>query len=224
MCFSTAASFGSCAILSTIGAVTVAKAKTGPQKFLAAMPLLFAVQQFAEGFVWLSVLHPEYAHFKSLAMYSFLVFAQLVWPIFVPLAVWMLEPDPARKKKLGWFVISGIAATVFFIYCLCFCTADVVVTEYHIQYVLDFPLVHRWFYGIIYFIPAMVPTVFSSIKRMQWLGALLLISYLISRFCYKDYIVSVWCFFGALSSIVVLLIIMKLVADRSGEQAAQEKQ
>jgi len=208
MCFSATASFGSCALLTTIGVVTMAKTKTGPQRFLAAMPLIFAFQQFSEGFVWLSVQHAEFAQWKHIAMYSFLIDAQLVWPLFVSFAVWNIEPDPLRKKKLLWFPVSGILAGLFFIYCLCFCTADVVVSNYHIQYVLDFPLVHRWFYGIIYFIPAMVPTFFSSVKRMSWLGSLLFISYLISRFFYKDYIVSVWCFFGALSSIVVLLIIM----------------
>jgi hypothetical protein len=73
-------------------------------------------------------------------------------------------------------------------------------------------LVHRWFYGLIYFIPAFFPMFVSSISRMRVLGFLLFISYLISRFVYTDYIVSVWCFFGALSSIAVLYIIMQVVA------------
>ena len=188
------------------------KTKTAPQRLLAAMPLIFAFQQFSEGFVWLSAQHAQFAHFKNIAMYSFLIDAQLVWPLFVSFAVWNIEPDPVRKKKLMWFAVSGIIAAVFFIYCLCFRTADVVVSSYHIQYVLDFPFVHRWFYGIIYFIPAMIPAFFSTVKRMSWLGTLLLISYLVSRFFYRDYIVSVWCFFGALSSIAVLMIIMKMVS------------
>jgi len=213
MCFSATASFGSCAILTAIGVATMTKARTRPQKLLAAMPLIFAYQQLSEGFVWLSVQHAAFAPYKNIAMYSFLLIAQLVWPLFVSSSVWLLEPDPVRKKKLLWFVVSGWAAVIFFIFCLSLCTADVVVSKYHIQYVLDFPLVHRWFYAIIYFIPAMIPPFFSTVKRMPWLGTLLLISYLISRFCYRDYIVSVWCFFGALSSIVVLLIIKGLVED-----------
>jgi hypothetical protein len=212
MCFSTTASFVSSAVLLTIGTVTMTKTQTNAQRVLAAMPLLFAFQQFCEGFVWLSVLHAEYAHWKTLAMYSFLVFAQLVWPFFVPIAVWLLEKDKKRRKILSWFVVSGFAATLFFTWCLCFCKADVEVNPYHIKYVLDFPLVHRWFYGLIYFIPAFFPMFVSSISRMRVLGFLLFISYLISRFVYTDYIVSVWCFFGALSSIAVLYIIMQVVA------------
>jgi uncharacterized protein DUF6629 len=211
MCFSVTASFASCAILTAIGTATMAKARTNPQRLLATMPLLFAFQQFSEGFVWLSVQHAAYAHLRNIAMYSFLIFAQVVWPLFVPVAVLALEKDRKRKKLLNWFAVSGFLAALYFIWCLCFYTADVEVSSYHIKYVLDFPLSKRWFYGIIYFIPAMFPTFVSTIKRMHLLGFLLLGSYLISRFCYKDYIVSVWCFFGALSSITVLYIIMEVV-------------
>jgi hypothetical protein len=212
MCFSTTASFVSCGILAAIGVVAMSKTRTNAQRVLAAMPLLFAIQQFCEGFVWLSILHAEYAHWKTLAMYSFLVFAQMVWPLFVPIAVFLLEKNKKRKKILSWFVAAGFAAAIFFAWCLCYCKADLEVNPYHIKYVLDFPLVHRWFYGLIYFIPAFFPMFVSGISRMRVLGVLLLLSYLVSRFVYKDYIVSVWCFFGALSSIAVIYIIMQVVA------------
>jgi uncharacterized protein DUF6629 len=212
MCFSTTASFVSSAILLTIGAAAMSKTQTNSQRVLAAMPLLFAFQQFAEGFVWLSALHLEYAHWKSLAMYSFLIFAQPVWPLFVPIAVVLLEKDERRRKILSWFVASGVVSAIFFICCLCFFKADVEVGPYHIKYVLDFPMVHRWFYGLLYFIPAFFPMFVSGIRRMRLLGFLLLASYLVSRFCFNDYIVSVWCFFGALCSITVLFIIKEAVA------------
>jgi hypothetical protein len=212
MCFSATASFASCAVLVTIGAVAMAKTKTPQQRLLAAMPLLFAFQQFSEGFVWLSVQHAEYAQWKNMAMYSFLIFAQAFWPLFVPLAVILIEKDERRKNIMKWFALSGLVAGGFFIWCLLNYSAEVEVNPYHIKYVLDFPLSHRWFYAIIYFIPAMLPTFISSLKKMRVLGALLLISYLISRFFYRDYIVSVWCFFGALSSITVLFVILEAVA------------
>jgi len=218
MCFSASASFGSAAILTTIGTVTMAKTRTAPQRFLAAMPLIFAFQQLCEGFVWLSVINPGYLLWRNTAMYSFLIIAQVVWPLFVPLGVLFLEKDPKRKKILNWFAVSGCLAAMYFIYCLCFYDAHIGVNPYHIRYDVDFPLSKRWFYGIIYFIPAMVPTFVSSIKRMRVLGALLLVSYLISRFCYKDYIVSVWCFFGALSSIAVLYIIMQVAISSKPEK------
>jgi lipid-A-disaccharide synthase-like uncharacterized protein len=213
MCFSASASFISSAVLITIGSVTMAKTKAAPQRLLAAMPLLFAFQQLAEGLVWMSVIDPAYAHLQRTAMYAFLLFAQVVWPLFVPFAVLLVEKDPVRKKKLSWFALSGCLAAIFFIYCLSSFDAHIGVNPYHIKYELDFPFVNRWFYGIIYFIPAMLPTFISSFRRMRILGSLLLVSYLISRFAYRDYIVSVWCFFGALSSISVLYIIKEITAN-----------
>lgn len=215
MCFSATASFASSAVLVTIGTITMRRARTAPQKFMALMPLLFAFQQFAEGVVWLSVINSAFAGWRNIAMYSFLIFAQLVWPLYVPFAVLWLEKDEKKKKVLKWFAASGIVATTFFLYCVTCFKADIVVTNYHIQYQLDFPFYKMWFYGIIYFIPAFIPTFFSGFKKMRLLGGLLLASYLVSRFWYMDYIVSVWCFFGALSSITVLYIIKEATATES---------
>ena len=54
MCFSATASFGASAVLGVIGVAAVAKAKTKPQRLFASIPLVFAVQQLSEGFLWLS--------------------------------------------------------------------------------------------------------------------------------------------------------------------------
>src|SRR6185437_10202720 len=113
--------------------------------------------------------------------YLFLVFAQVVWPFFVPIAVWLLEKEKKRRKILSWFVVSGFLSATFFIYCLLYCKADVEVNPYHLKYVLDFPFVHRWFYGLLYFIPAFFPMFVSGISRMRLLGLLLFASYLVSR-------------------------------------------
>jgi hypothetical protein len=61
MCFSATASFGAAVVLGTIGIVAMSKAGTKPQRLLAAIPLIFAVQQVTEGLIWLSVDHPALA-------------------------------------------------------------------------------------------------------------------------------------------------------------------
>lgn len=210
MCFTASASFASSAVLVTIGAVCMARARSAPQRFLACMPLLFAAQQFSEGFVWLSVNYSGFAQYHQFAMYAFLFMAQIGWPLFIPFSVLLVEPDAVRRRILGYFAVAGVLAGIYFTWCLVNFDAHVGVHPYHIQYELDFPLSKRWFYGLIYFIPAMLPTFISSLRRMRLLGILLLTSYLISRFFYRDYIVSVWCFFGALSSVTTLFIILDL--------------
>ena len=55
MCFSSNASFGASAVLAVVGVVAIAKAKNTPGRLFAAIPIIFSIQQFAEGMLWLSM-------------------------------------------------------------------------------------------------------------------------------------------------------------------------
>lgn len=55
MCFSMEASFGASALLLGTGVAAAIKATSSPQRMLALIPLLFSVQQFAEGWLWLGL-------------------------------------------------------------------------------------------------------------------------------------------------------------------------
>ena len=84
MCFSASASFGAGVVLSVIGVASIKKAKSPTQIIFASIPLIFAVQQITEGFLWLSLTHSNFASLKQVTTYIFLFFAQIVWPIWVP--------------------------------------------------------------------------------------------------------------------------------------------
>src|SRR6202000_3006059 len=98
MCFSPSASFGASAVLTVVSITCMVRSRTMPQRVLSGIPLLFAIQQFVEGVVWLSLLRPEWAHWERMATYGFLFFAQMVWPVYVPLAVLLFERDAMKKK------------------------------------------------------------------------------------------------------------------------------
>jgi hypothetical protein len=53
VCFSAAANFIGSGALAAIGVVTLTKVKHRRELLFAALPTLFAVHQFIEGFVWL---------------------------------------------------------------------------------------------------------------------------------------------------------------------------
>ena len=54
MCFSATASFSVGAILLGLGTLTLKAARRPPELVLAAIPLLFAIQQLSEGVIWLT--------------------------------------------------------------------------------------------------------------------------------------------------------------------------
>ena len=91
MCFSAGASFGASAVLGTLGVVTLKKAKTTNQVPFAAIPLLFGAQQVAEGALWVGFSGNVNESWKHFPVYIFLVFAQLVWPVWVPFSILQLE-------------------------------------------------------------------------------------------------------------------------------------
>ena len=100
MCFSAGASFGASAILSVIGTAAIMKARTIPQGLFAGIPIIFSIQQLAEGMLWLSLKDPGLATWQPFFTYTFLIFAILFWPVWVPFTIYKLETDTKRRKAL----------------------------------------------------------------------------------------------------------------------------
>ena len=214
MCFSQKASFGAAAALVGIGALAFSKSRTGAQRTVALMPLIFAAQQCTEGVVWMSLLHPEYAYLKRLSMYVFLFFAEMVWPVFIPFIAWRAEGEPGRKKLIGGFVGAGIILMLMLLYGMGAYPTDVRLTDGHLMYVVQYPLVNTWYYGLIYFLPTIVGPLLSRHRLIRLLGVMLLFSYTVSRVFYNHYVISIWCYFAAVISIIGLAIIRELGEDR----------
>lgn len=209
MCFSATASFASSAIILTLGIVSIKKATTFPQKILACIPFIFAVQQFSEGVLWLSLDNGQPSALTRSAYYIFLVFAEVAWPIMLPLSIMLLEKEKLKRQILKATLITGILIGLVFLYCLVFYKVEAVISCYHIVYNVSYPI-HTPYFGILYLVASFVPPIISSIKKIRLLGVILIVSYAVTEFFYEDYLISVWCFFAAVISIIVLLVIIQL--------------
>ena len=217
MCFSPRASFGAAAVLASIGAVAITKAKTKPQYAVAAIPMIFAAQQVSEGFVWLSLLYPAMAAVKTVAMNIFLFFAEMAWPVYLPFVAIVTEQDVRRRKKLLPFLFFGLLIVASLSYGFIRYPENVTIDEDHLKYVIGFPLVNYWFYGLIYFLPTIVAPLMSGYKSFRMFGISLLFAYLFSRAFYNHYVISIWCYFGALLSIISIYMVNEL---RTGKKEA----
>ena len=210
MCFSTAASFASSAVLAVIGVASVKNVETKSQLLFACIPFLFSLQQLTEGFVWFTMLNPEYLYLQHIAIHIFIIFAQVVWTIYVPLSFYVMEKNAQRKKALRILVAIGIVPSVYISYCLFFYPISATIMPYHIHYNIDFPNLQASILGLFYFLPIILPSLISSVRRTSILGILLLVSFLFTKLYYNDYVISVWCFFSALISGLVVLILYEL--------------
>ncbi|MDD5571014.1 MAG: hypothetical protein PHD97_07635 [Bacteroidales bacterium] len=207
MCFSAEASFIASSVLCVTGVVAIKKAPTPSHLLLAGIPLFFSLQQFTEGFVWLALTNAEYAVWYNLSVHAFLLFALVAWPVLVPLSLMLIEKNKKRKKILKIFFWFGALFSVYTMYCLLFRDVTAKIVFLHIRYDIDYPIVLPKFRGIIYFIPSVIPPFISSIKKMKIFGCAVLLSFIITNIYFKENVVSVWCFFAAIISIVILFAI-----------------
>ena len=93
MCFSATASFSAGVALLVVGTVTTRGAGRSKDLAFAAIPLLFGVQQILEGALWLTF--PVNAPVSNMVLtYAYSFFSHVLWPIYVPIAVLLIEPTP----------------------------------------------------------------------------------------------------------------------------------
>lgn len=200
MCFSASASFIAGTALSTTGVVTLKKAKTKREIPFAAIPLLFGIQQVIEGFVWLSF---SFANpvWNSVFAHAFLFFAYVLWPIFIPFSVRLLEPDFFRKKLLSVFQFAGIAVALYLLFFMISHPLAVLAVDKSIEYFLSLP------YGFslvgLYVLVTCGSPLFSSRKIINIFGILVSISFAIAYYFYTIVFASVWCFFAAILSAII---------------------
>ena len=217
MCFSATASFTAGAVLTGIGVVSIKKTKKTAEIPFASIPLLFALQQISEGLLWLALTNPEYAFMEDFSTHTFIAFAQVVWPFWVPFSIYAFIN--LKKNKLSIYVgksliIIGAVIACGLAYYLASYPVKAEIISHHISYKQDYPEKYFMIGGIFYAIVTIIPHFISSNKRMWILGISILLSFIFAKVYYTNFVVSVWCFFAAILSSIILWI----VADKSRNQ------
>ncbi len=207
MCFSSEASFAGGVIISAIGIAVVTKVHKPSQLLFACIPLFFGIQQFTEGILWLTIPNPEYAVVMAIATHLFLLMADVLWPVIIPLSILLMEVN-ARKRKILWILVfTGLSVSLYYSYCLVFLTVTPEIMGYHIRYNSDFPKSIAIPVFIVYMVATLTPLFISSIKRTHMMGILMFLSCLVTALFYTQYLTSVWCFFAAFISGIIFWIL-----------------
>lgn len=207
MCFSASASFASAAMVGAAGIASLKCAVRTEHKYFAAIPLIFAVQQLVEGFVWLSFNSEDIPQWQTFSIKAFLFFATVMWPLIVPLAAWKMEESSSRKKILFAVFIMGIVFSLGSLSFMFIYPSSADISEQHVYYELDYPLRDSLIVSILYLITTVFSLFLSTRKWVPILGVLIFGSYVVTRFYFKDHVISVWCFFAAIMSLFIYLIV-----------------
>jgi hypothetical protein len=209
MCFSAPASFIAGSLLTVIGGYSLSKTESSSQKAFAAIPLLFGLQQLAEGVVWIALGHVGKEYTTHAATYAYLFFAQTLWPLWVPLAMLLMVQKEQRKFYHWLFLFVGSVASVFLSYYLLNYTSVAAISGKHITYTQHYPLQAKPIISVLYAAATIGATFFTKVKYMALLGITISLSYVITTLMYDYFILSVWCFFASIISLMVYAILVK---------------
>lgn len=205
MCFSEQASFTTAAALSvmSIGCFRIAKNNTKLYA-LAAIPLIFAIQQIAEGVQWL--------YFKeiwgtsqqtAIAKNIYLFIAYCIWPSWLIFSLYLPENDPKRKALLKLLLIFGILFSSYNFWKLYSYSTVSKALGNSIFYHTSMELNDLWPYIFLVISPWLI----SSLPRMAYVGIAYAVSCLLAAYMYEVHFTSVWCFFAAMISIFLFFAI-----------------
>ena len=202
MCFSAQASFITAGITGAIGIITLARVNEPRELPFAATPLLFAFQQTVEGLLWLNLPNAPDGSLTTVLTFLYLFFAEAFWPLHAPLAVWLIEPSVHRRNLMVVCLGVGAGVGAYLLWWLLGHPHIATIQDGHIVYVTEYR--HIDAVGVAYLAATGLPLLLSSQRTVVVLGAIVLAGLVVAYAFYWEAFVSVWCFFAAAASVVIL--------------------
>jgi hypothetical protein len=221
MCFSAAASFAAAAIVGGIGIATLRNAAGVHRAVLpiAAFPVLFAVQQATEGFLWLDLGQPEPGVCRPILTHAFLAYAEVFWPVFAPLAALLIEPVPWRRRMIAISLAIGIALAGYLLFMMIANPYVAAIADGHIAYrnAATYPRGIE----IPYVLATTISLLLSSHRLIQLLALIILAGFGVAYVSFYASYISIWCFFAAVASVVVYLFVKRAREPDTGDHDDQ---
>ncbi len=207
MCFSATASFSVAAATTAAGLATLRHVRDPREVPLALIPLLFAAQQAIEGLLWLQLDGADDALTIAALSLAFLLFAKVLWPTYVAVAVLLVETNPRRRAILCVLSLMGLGLSVDLLLDLIDNPAVATIRGHSIAYVSNLSgtagpsaLIRD---ALPYLVCTGAPPFVSSHAAIRVFGAVILVGFAVAASIYLGAFVSVWCFFAAADSTVL---------------------
>jgi hypothetical protein len=215
MCLSAPVSFMASAFLVAGGAMISAETWQRNRRYLplALMPLFAGVQQFMEGNVWLGITGSD--PFQVLwGARGFIFFTWFIWPIWVPFAVHVLEPEDSPRKRL--FLLLALIGLAFglLLYIPHGLNPGMVVVEinhhslaYERSMWLDY-LMPRWLTYTIYLTLIIVPPALSRYRHMRHFALTIVAVVVVDVALLRYAAISFFCLLAGLATLHLVWIIL----------------
>lgn len=227
MCFSAEASLVAGASLLAGGGYAGSRAaRTAPALIpIAVYPVAFGVQQVVEGALWLD-LAAGGARAGALAL-GFLFFSHFFWPFWAPFSIYWLRRRARHGRLLLLLAALGaVVGALLFIPLLVAGAVPVGVADGHIAYataaVYDGSVPPNAVL-LAYAVVVLVPFALAGRRSLQAFGGLLLLSMVAAYAFYAFTFISVWCFFAAVISAYVVVVVARQSGSSHRRPAASAR-
>lgn len=211
VCFSMTADVVAGTALVPVAALSLAKVRHRREIPFAALPALFAAHQFLEVAVWAGLDGHVSPGLANLAMRAYLFIAWPLLPAYMPLAVLLI--DERRRAALAPLLALGLVVSAYLGYVVLANPVTVIRHDHGLEYlnVVQHPLV----WAVLYIVAVVGPLLISSYRSVVAFGVLNLVGLILVAVFYVQSFASLWCFFAAGSSILVLVhMIRRRAADQ----------
>ena len=203
-----------------VSILTLRKVSQPKEVVFASLPLLFALHQFTQGFVWLGMDGLINPRALQIAESLFVFYAQGILQFLVPLAVWLLEPKGIRKTLIALLMYLGAFLTAYSLWGLSIASTEVSIVNGVLYY--KNPITDQLWLGIGYVLTTCGSLILSrsiAIQLFGWLNfAALVAIYFINPYGFT----SLWCLYAA--AVSVLLYFYFVERRIAFLQAIREKQ
>lgn len=201
MCFSATASFAASGIIGSIGLATLRHVRDPRALLFAAVPMLFAVHQFTEGFVWLGLEGRVGPVALDHVTFLFMLYAQGILPFLMPLAVLLMEPVGWRRRAIIGLTVLGAGVFAWMVYGLIFFDSQCFVEQNSIAY--RNPVTGDFGVSLLYILATCGALLMSTHRVVRTYGVLNVIGLSVTQVVKEEAFASVWCFYAAILSVVL---------------------
>ena len=207
--------------IAVVGILTLRKVSSANEVVFASLPLLFALHQFTQGFVWLGTMHLIEPRALQMAEGIFVFYAQGLLQFLVPLAIWLLEPKGVRKDLIGILMVIGGLLTAYTVWGLSVQPTTVTVEDGVLNY--ENPWTNHVWVAALYVLTTCGSLILSSSIAIQLFGWLNLIGLTLVYLIIPAGFTSVWCLYAAVISVLLYFYFVERRIAFLQKLKAQEK-
>jgi hypothetical protein len=217
MCFSPEADIGAGLLVGAIGLDALRHVRRPGERWLAALPLVFAVHQLVEAFAWWGLQGRVPQPLGHAAEYVYLAIAFGVLPILVPLAVGALDTR-AQRTRNGIFVAIGTVVAIDLMWAVARGPVTATINGHYIAYQVD--LWHGGTLVVLYVLATCGALLASDLPHVRAWGAVNLVAVVVLALVNQAAFISLWCVWAAITSVAIAVHLRRTPSGRAARELA----